>query len=244
MNLGILSVVVPCFNEEKTINQLLTKVLREELVGEVIVIDDGSTDNSRDIVLQIKDPRVQLLIQEKNMGKGAAISRGLAQASLNVVVIQDADLEYNPEEYKKLIKPILDGHADVVYGSRFLTSETRRAVYFWHRVGNSFLTLISNMATNIDLTDMETCYKMMKLEVANALNLQEKRFGVEPEITAKIAAFRVPIYEVPISYYGRTYEEGKKIGWKDGFRAIWCIYKYNSRKNKRKSKIAFSGKKQ
>ena len=223
-----LSVVIPCYNEENTISELLSRVLKQPMVGEVIIIDDGSIDNSCEIINSLGDPRIILISQDKNRGKGAAISRGLLLANLDYVVIQDADLEYDPNEYQKLLKPILENHADVVYGSRFLTSETRRAVYFWHRVGNSLLTLMSNMATNIDLTDMETCYKVMKRDVAQSLRIQEKRFGVEPEITAKIAAFKVPIYEVPISYYGRTYEEGKKIGWKDGFRAIYCIVKYNT----------------
>ena len=223
-----LSVVIPCYNEEKTILELLSRVLKQSMVGEVIIVDDGSTDNSCKIINSLSDPRLVLISQDKNRGKGAAISRGLELANLEYVVIQDADLEYDPNEYQKLLKPILESHADVVYGSRFLTSETRRAVYFWHRVGNSILTLMSNMATNIDLTDMETCYKVMKRDVAQSLRIQEKRFGIEPEITAKIAAFKVPIYEVPISYYGRTYEEGKKIGWKDGFRAIYCIVKYNT----------------
>jgi glycosyltransferase involved in cell wall biosynthesis len=230
-----LSVVIPCFNEERTILSLLNQVLKQEMVGQVVVVDDGSTDSSQLIIESIKDARIQLIVQHKNQGKGAALSRGLEYVKLDYVVIQDADLEYNPTEYSKLLKPIVEGHADVVYGSRFLTSETRRAVYFWHHLGNSFLTLLSNMATNIDLTDMETCYKMMKLEVAKSLKLEERRFGVEPEITAKIAAFQVAIYEVPISYYGRTYSEGKKIGWKDGFRAIYCIVKYNTRRNRTKS---------
>jgi glycosyltransferase involved in cell wall biosynthesis len=234
-----LSVVIPCYNEENTISELLSRVLKQPMVGEVIIIDDGSTDNSCQIINSLDDSRIVLISQDKNRGKGAAISRGLSFASLDYIVIQDADLEYDPNEYSKLMKPILENHADVVFGSRFLTSETRRAVYFWHRVGNSLLTLMSNMATNIDLTDMETCYKMMKRNVAQNLRIQEKRFGVEPELTAKIAAFKVPIYEVPISYYGRTYEEGKKIGWKDGVRAIFCILKYNSRRQKQKNYLAY-----
>jgi glycosyltransferase involved in cell wall biosynthesis len=234
-----LSVVIPCYNEENTISELLSRVLKQPMVGEVIIIDDGSTDNSCQIINSLDDSRIVLISQDKNRGKGAALSRGLSFASLDYIVIQDADLEYDPNEYSKLMKPILENHADVVFGSRFLTSETRRAVYFWHRVGNSLLTLMSNMATNLDLTDMETCYKMMKRNVAQNLRIQEKRFGVEPELTAKIAAFKVPIYEVPISYYGRTYEEGKKIGWKDGVRAIFCILKYNSRRQKQKNYLAY-----
>jgi len=222
-----LSVVVPCFNEADTIRELLLKVLTQPLVGQVIVIDDGSSDNSVDIALTIQDSRLQIHKKIKNEGKGSAIKQGFALVSLPYVVIQDADLEYNPNEYQALIKPLLQGHADVVYGSRFLSSEARRAVYYWHRLGNNFLTTLSNMFTNIDLTDMETCYKMMKSSVAKELKLKEKRFGLEPEITARIAKMNLRIFEVPISYYGRTYEEGKKITWKDGFSAIRCIVQYN-----------------
>lgn len=234
-----LSVIIPCFNEATTIERLLKKVLDQEMVGEVVIVDDGSTDDSVQIITSFMDLRIKLISQPYNKGKGSAINCGIKETTLDYVLIQDADLEYDPMEYSKLLKPILDGHADVVYGSRFLTSETRRAVYFWHRVGNSILTILSNMATNIDLTDMETCYKVMKREVAIALNIKENRFGLEPEITAKIAAFKVPVYEVPISYYGRTYEEGKKIGWKDGVRAIYCILKYNSKKNRASSFKSF-----
>ena len=223
-----LSVIVPCFNEEKTINELLAKVLLRPEVGQVILVDDCSTDDSINIVKKtITDERIEILVHHFNSGKGSAINTGIRFVKCDYVVIQDADLEYSPDEYPKLLKPLLDGHADVVYGSRFLTSETRRAVYFWHRVGNNFLTLLSNMATNIDLTDMETCYKIMRRDVALKLDLIENRFGVEPEMTAKFAALKLRIYEVPISYYGRTYDEGKKITWKDGFRAIYCIWKYN-----------------
>ena len=234
-----LAVVIPCFNEERTVVQLLGKVLQNDCVGQVIIIDDGSTDNSVNLIRTFDDPRIDLYIQEKNQGKGAAINRGIKKVKLEYVLIQDADLEYDPSEYKKLLKPILEGHADVVYGSRFLTSEMKRALYFRHKLGNTFLTLLSNLATNIDLTDMETCYKMMRTQVAKSLEIQENRFGMEPEITAKIAAFEIRIYEVPISYYGRTYEEGKKISWKDGIRAIICILKYNRKKVKKKSKNTY-----
>jgi glycosyltransferase involved in cell wall biosynthesis len=226
-NQGCLSVVVPCFNEANTIRELLLKVLAQPLVGEVVVVDDGSSDNSVEIALTIQDSRLQIHKKIKNEGKGSAIKQGFALVSLPYVVIQDADLEYNPNEYEALIKPLLQGHADVVYGSRFLSSGARRAVYYWHRLGNNFLTTLSNMFTNIDLTDMETCYKMMKSSVAKELKLKEKRFGLEPEITARIAKMNLRIFEVPISYYGRTYEEGKKITWKDGFSAIRCIVQYN-----------------
>jgi glycosyltransferase involved in cell wall biosynthesis len=226
-NQACLSVVVPCFNEADTIRELLLKVLAQPLVGEVVVVDDGSSDNSVEIALTIQDSRLQIHKKIKNEGKGSAIKQGFALVSLPYVVIQDADLEYNPNEYEALIKPLLQGHADVVYGSRFLSSGARRAVYYWHRLGNNFLTTLSNMFTNIDLTDMETCYKMMKSSVAKELKLKEKRFGLEPEITARIAKMNLRIFEVPISYYGRTYEEGKKITWKDGFSAIRCIVQYN-----------------
>ena len=223
-----LSVVVPCFNEEKTIQELLLKVLKQPLVGEVIVVDDGSTDDSVKIASSIQDRRLQIYKKSKNEGKGSAIKKGFALVKLPYVVIQDGDLEYDPEEYEALITPIINGYADVVYGSRFLTNGARRAVYYWHQVGNSFLTTLSNMFTNIYLTDMETCYKMMKSNIAKSLDLKEKRFGLEPEITARLAKMKLRIFEVPISYYGRTYEEGKKITWKDGFSAIRCIFYYNS----------------
>lgn len=224
-----LSVVIPCFNEENTINELINKVLQEEVVGQILVIDDGSTDNSVAIVKEIIDPRITIQVKIKNEGKGSAIRDGFSLAKFPYVVIQDADLEYDPKEYSKLLEPLLSGHADVVYGSRFLTSGTRRAVYYWHRVGNNFLTWVSNMLTNIDLTDMETCYKVIKTPIAQSLDIKEQRFGLEPELTAKLAKLKLRIYEVPISYYGRTYEEGKKITWKDGISALRCIIKYNLR---------------
>jgi len=223
----ILSVVVPCYNEEATLEQLITKVLQQELVGELILVDDGSSDSSVAIARSIGDSRIIIKCKEKNEGKGSAIRDGFQLASLPFVVIQDADLEYDPKEYSKLLKPLIEGNADVVFGSRFLSSGERRALYFWHRVGNSLLTLLSNMFTNIDLTDMETCYKAMKTSIAKQLVIKEQRFGLEPEMTARLARMKLRIYEVPISYYGRTYEEGKKITWKDGFSALRCIVKYN-----------------
>lgn len=226
-----LSVVVPCFNEEATLHKLLSRVLEQKCVGQVLLIDDGSSDKSVEIASQIVDPRLVIHKKKKNEGKGAAIRDGYQLATLPFVVIQDADLEYDPKEYTKLLKPLIEGNAEAVYGSRFLSSGERRAVYFWHRVGNQFLTLLSNMFTNIDLTDMETCYKMMKTPIAKKLKIVEQRFGLEPEITARLSKLDVRIYEVPISYYGRTYDEGKKITWKDGFSAIRCIVKYNIKKN-------------
>jgi len=222
-----LSVVIPCFNEAETIETLLRKVLDQSSVGQVILVDDGSEDASVKKAFSIKDSRLQIYQKEKNEGKGSAIKYGFSLVNLPYVVIQDADLEYDPREYDALLKPLLSGHADVVYGSRFLSSGARRAVYYWHRVGNKILTSLSNMFTNIDLTDMETCYKMMKSEIAKDLQLKEKRFGLEPEITARLAKLKVRIFEVPISYYGRTYAEGKKITWKDGFSAMRCIVQYN-----------------
>ena len=228
---GCLSVVVPCFNEEATLHRLLSRVLEQDCVGQVLLIDDGSSDSSVEIASKILDSRLVIHKKEKNEGKGSAIRDGFQLAALPFVVIQDADLEYDPKEYPKLLKPLLEGNAEAVYGSRFLSSGERRAVYFWHRVGNQFLTLLSNMFTNIDLTDMETCYKMMKTPIAKNLKIVEQRFGLEPEITARLSKLDIRIYEVPISYYGRTYDEGKKITWKDGFSAIRCIIKYNIKKS-------------
>jgi glycosyltransferase involved in cell wall biosynthesis len=231
-----LSVVIPCYNEENTILDLIQKVLSQESVGEVIIVDDCSTDQSLQLLLTIQDKRCVVLTQENNQGKGAAVSRGFLAANLEFCVIQDADLEYDPSDYMALLKPLEEGKADVVFGSRFISNGPRRALFFWHRVGNNFLTLLSNMFSNIDLTDMETCYKMMKTKHAKILDIQEPRFGIEPEMTAKLAAMRLRIFEVPISYYGRTYDEGKKITWKDGFSAIRCIVKYN-RKNLKRSQF-------
>jgi len=225
-----LSVIIPCFNEEKTVLQLLSRVLAQPQVFEVIVIDDCSNDSTPSILRSIIDPRVVIHRNKVNAGKGASVWLGIQLAQAPYVVIQDADLEYSPEEYSRLLAPLIDGRADAVFGSRFLTYEARRALYYWHRLGNNFLTTLSNMFTNLDLTDMETCYKIMKKEYALRLQIQEKRFGLEPEITAKLAKMKIKIYEVPISYQGRTYAEGKKITWKDGFRAIYCILKYNLKK--------------
>jgi glycosyltransferase involved in cell wall biosynthesis len=222
-----LSVIIPCFNEEKTIEELVQRVLAQPQVFEVIIIDDCSTDQSSSKIASIPDARIVLHKNEKNLGKGASIWRGMKLAKAEYLVIQDADLEYSPEEYQRLLAPLVDGRADAVFGSRFLTYEARRALYYWHRLGNNFLTTLSNMLTNLDLTDMETCYKVMKTEYAQKLDLRENRFGVEPEITAKLAHMRIRVYEVPISYHGRTYADGKKITWRDGFRAIYCIVKYN-----------------
>jgi glycosyltransferase involved in cell wall biosynthesis len=223
----VLSVVMPCFNEEATIQAILEKVIAQQCVGEIIVIDDGSTDKSTEIIRQFSDSRIRLIEQPRNMGKGAAIRAGYSAVSLPFVIIQDADLEYNPEDYLAMLDLLVSAKADVVLGSRFLTSGPRRAVYYWHRVGNGVITLLSNAFTNFYLTDIETCYKMMKSEYARALNLQENRFGLEPEIVAKLAALDPVIYEVPIQYVARTYKEGKKIGWKDGVSALRCIVKYS-----------------
>jgi glycosyltransferase involved in cell wall biosynthesis len=202
-------------------------VLNQRSVFEVIVIDDGSTDNSAKVILDMTNPKIKFLQNEKNLGKGKTVSRGFKASTGDFVLIQDADLEYDPREYQKLLQPLIDDKGDVVFGSRFLTSTSRRVLYYWHRLGNNLLTTMSNVFTNIDLTDMETCYKVMRKEIAHCLDIEENRFGIEPEMTAKFAAMGVRIFEVPISYNGRTYDEGKKIGWKDGFSALRCIIKYN-----------------
>jgi glycosyltransferase involved in cell wall biosynthesis len=222
-----LSVVVPCFNEESTISQLLDRVLKQSSVREVIVINDASTDKSAEIISQKTDARIIQLENSQNIGKGASVSKAFNIATSEYILIQDADLEYSPEEYGRLLKPLIDGYADAVFGSRFLTYETRRVGNYWHTMGNRFLTGFSNALSNLYLTDMETCYKVIKLEFAQRLKIQESRFGIEPEITAKLAKLGARIYEVPISYHGRTYQEGKKITWKDGFSAIRCVLKYN-----------------
>lgn len=231
MKKQLISVVIPCYNEERTINELISAVIERniDLELEIIVIDDFSTDNSRIILNQrySQGDITHLVFHEKNMGKGAALRSGFQIATGDIILVQDADLEYDPSEYKKIIQPILDGKADVVFGSRFSGGSTVRVLYFWHRVGNGFLTLLSNMFTNLNLTDMETCFKVFKREIIKSINIEENRFGFEPEITAKISKLNIRIYEVGISYYGRTYEEGKKIGWKDGLRAIYSIIKYN-----------------
>jgi glycosyltransferase involved in cell wall biosynthesis len=223
----LLTVIVPCYNERATVAELLRRVRAVPIDKEIIVIDDVSTDGSRDVVagLAAEFPEIRHLLQPVNMGKGAAIRRGIEEARGDIVVIQDADLEYDPEEYPKLLQPILDGHADVVFGSRF-AGYPRRVMLFWHRLGNTFLTLLSNITTNLDLTDMETCYKVFRREVIQSIRLRSNRFGIEPEITAKVARRGYRIYEVPISYYGRDYWEGKKINWKDGFSALWTILRY------------------
>jgi glycosyltransferase involved in cell wall biosynthesis len=226
-----LSIVIPCFNETKTIRSIVDAVRAAPAAGlekEIIVVDDRSTDGTRELLQSTIAPLVaKVIYHERNQGKGAALRTGFAAATGEVVLVQDADLEYDPQEYPKLLKPILDGKADVVFGSRFMGSDAHRVVYFWHMVGNRVLTLASNMATNLNLTDMETCYKVFRREVLAKIRIEENRFGFEPEITAKVARLRVPLYEVGIAYYGRTYEEGKKIGWRDGFRALWAIAKYN-----------------
>lgn len=224
-----LSIVIPCFNERGTIAHILRAVADSPYPDkEVIVVDDYSTDGTREFLREEVDGRAaRVVFQPSNKGKGAALRTGFAVATGDVVIIQDADLEYDPNEYPLLVAPIADGKADVVYGSRFMGAHPHRVLYFWHRVGNGFLTLLSNMFTNLNLTDMETCYKAFRREVIQSIQIEEDRFGFEPEITAKIAKGGFRIYEVGISYYGRTYAEGKKIGWKDGLRAIWCILKYN-----------------
>lgn len=224
-----ISVIIPCYNEKNTLATLIQRVRQAPIPYpmEIIVVDDGSTDGTRTILEKDIAPLVhKVLYHTHNQGKGAALSTGFAAAKGDVLIIQDADLEYNPIDYPKLLAPILDGHADVVYGSRFLTGDCHRVLYFWHSVGNKFITLVSNMLTNLNLTDIETCYKVFKRDIYTQLHIREKRFGVEPEITAKIAKMKAVIYEVGIGYYGRTYAEGKKITYRDGFSALWCIFKY------------------
>ena len=223
-----LSIVIPCYNESASILSLIEAVKNSPVKSrEIIIVDDGSTDGTRDILGAFEDPEVKIIFHHKNKGKGAALRTGFSAATGDICIVQDADLEYDPQEFPIVIQPILEGKADVVFGSRFQSGRPHRVVYFWHRVGNGFLTLMSNLFTDLNLSDMETCYKAFRREVIQAIKIRENRFGFEPEVTAKIAKMNVRIYEVGISYYGRTYDEGKKIGWKDGVRAIYCILKYN-----------------
>ena len=221
-----LSIVMPCFNEEQFISECVNKVLASPFVGQLIIVDDGSTDGTRDLLRQLSDPRVEVYFNETNMGKGSSLAKGFKQATRPFVLVQDADLEYDPDEYGMLLAPLLKNKADVVFGSRFTGSGPHRVLYFWHYIANKFLTLLSNAFTNLNLTDMETCYKCFRLEVIQSIQLNEKRFGIEPELTSKISKGNWRVYEVGISYSGRTYDEGKKIGLKDAFRAVYCILKY------------------
>lgn len=230
-SLPVLSVVIPCYNEIGTIEEIVRAVEQSPYPNkEIIIIDDCSHDGTREKLknnIASSSVDVKVLYHDKNMGKGAALRTGFSAATGDIVIIQDADLEYDPIQYPQIIEPILQGKADVVFGSRFMGGQPHRVVYYWHRVGNGVLTLLSNMFTNLNLTDMETCYKAFRREVIQQIIIEENRFGFEPEITAKVAKLHCRIYEVGISYYGRTYEEGKKIGWKDGIRALFCIVKYN-----------------
>jgi len=224
----ILSVIIPCFNEVKTLNELLAAVKEcgvEDL--EIIIVDDCSTDGTRELLKNLNDDTIKVLYHDFNKGKGAALRTGFKSATGDICIVQDADLEYDPKEFPLLLDPIIKNKADVVFGSRFQSGRPHRVVYFWHRIGNGVLTLLSNFFTDLNLSDMETCYKAFRTEVIKSIDIKENRFGFEPEITAKISKMNLRIYEVGISYYGRTYDEGKKIGWKDGVRAIYCILKYN-----------------
>jgi glycosyltransferase involved in cell wall biosynthesis/ubiquinone/menaquinone biosynthesis C-methylase UbiE len=224
---GTLSVVMPAYNEEATIARTLTRVLASPYVGEVVVVDDASQDQTVEEVCRIGDPRIRLVRQPINLGKGAALRRGFLEVQLQYVIVQDADLEYDPADYQQVLQPLLEGKADVVFGSRFSGGPERRVLLFWHSIGNKFLTLASNALTNLNLSDMETCYKAFRREVIQSIDIEEDRFGFEPEVTAKVARGRWRIYEVAISYDGRTYDEGKKIGWRDGVRAMYCILRYS-----------------
>jgi glycosyltransferase involved in cell wall biosynthesis len=229
-----LSVVIPCFNEVQTIAQVIDAVKAAPVQSiEIIIVDDCSTDGTRSVLEQCESRVDRVIYHSHNQGKGAALRTGFAAATGDVVIVQDADLEYDPQDFPRMIEPILQNKADVVFGSRFMGSAPHRVVYYWHMLGNQFLTTLSNMLTNINLSDMETCYKAFRREIIQSIVIEENRFGFEPEITAKLAKLDCRIYEVGISYYGRTYREGKKIGWKDGVRAIVCILKYNLLRSKR-----------
>ena len=232
-----LSVVMPVYNEQGTLGQVIERVFSVGIDIELLCVDDGSKDRSREILAEIQQQRpsqMRVLLQPKNMGKGAALRRGIQEATGDYVIIQDADLEYDPNDYGLLLWPLESGQADVVYGSRFLGSGPHRVLYYWHSVGNWFLTLLSNMLTNLNMSDMETCYKVFRREVIQSIPIEEDRFGFEPEITVKIAKRKLRVYEVGISYWGRTYAEGKKIGWKDGVRALWCLLKYSIKEPSRR----------
>ena len=221
-----LSLIMPAYNEKNTISQTITKVLQLDFLHELIIVDDFSTDGTREFLKNVNDPRIVIIFHDKNQGKGAALQTGFKRATGEFVGVQDADLEYDPNDLEKFLTPLVNGQADAVFGSRFRSGEVGRVLYYWHSLGNKFLTTISNMTTNLNLTDMETCYKVIRKDLLDSIELKEQRFGFEPEITAKLAKKGARVYEVGISYYGRTYEEGKKIGWKDGVRAIYCILKY------------------